>query len=251
MIRVIKMQTKLGGSSKHYVVIDDRELIPVMQIAFENLDFDVQVERLSSADYIIDDKIAVSLKCGTDFIDSVHSGHMHNEIMDMLKLPERYFILLLIWDDGELIDNQTEHMHKIAETINGQYIPIYWADGRKESVDVMAKLAEKYEKESFPLQYRRRVELYGSKHIEPVLRIYMNLSHVGEVTANALFQKYPSLLDLIKDINDTRIYYKEKHGTKEKWLKEIVWYHDVPNLGEKTAKSIERILVGDGKTMYS
>lgn len=154
------------------VVVDSREpkeMIPIL----EGLGFTTEVRVLDVGDYIIDDKIAITMKSWPDFVESVYSGHMHNEIEDMLKLPNRYMVLLFLWKPKEmgLSQSQIESMEKMANTINIEYISVVRLTGRVECGDAMKRLSEKYDKDLFPLQFRRRVEVAGSNNIDPIIRI--------------------------------------------------------------------------------
>ena len=231
----------------HIVLMDDREP-PIMQNLLEKAGFAVEVRRIETSDYIVDDKIALTCKSYPDFVASVYNSHLHNEIYGMLSFPNKYIIALLLWrpdefDEEDDVSFMTK-MNKMADMINAEYIPIFRLKNRQGMVDVMKHLAEKYDDVEFPIQFRRRVEMAGSVNMDPILRIYMNLPGVGVVTAEAMHKKYPTMMALINAIKATYVYDKAKYGSKKDWRTKV-WYADVPHMGEIKAKPIEDLLVGN------
>lgn len=234
------------------IIVDQREPIEIMRPLLKEVGFEVEVELLPTADYIIpldddnDSRIAITMKSTTDFLSSVSEGHMHSEIEAMLELPDNYIIMLIIWKPTYGW-NKAEMMRtrEISQTLNLEYISVYNTGNRIKAVELMKKLHHKFTRDriSFPIQFRRRVQLSGNKTTDPVIKLYMNLPGIGEVTARFMKEKYPTISVLISAMKRTRVYNKAKFGTKKSW-QERIWYAGITGLGPTLAKEIENIMVG-------
>ena len=215
----------------------------------EELGFTTTVTQMPTPDYVIPLKngynIAITMKSYDDFLQSIHSGHMHNEIQNMLSLPPRTLIYLLMWKPNYSYKRQQiAQVMNISDTVNCEYIPVVKAKNRIDSAHLMKKFWLKYIKEDNPMQFRRRVELSGNKKTDPVTRLYLNLPKIGPVTAKSLKEHYPTMADLVDAVKDTAVYDKDRWKTKKEWRK-VLWYTDVENLGPTIAQKVERIMCGD------
>jgi ERCC4-type nuclease len=247
-----------------FIIMDTREPVEIMKPLLEELGFTVSIRELPVADYIIyvpedgspdmketDKAIAITMKSHTDFLDSLYRGHMHNEIMGMLGLPENYLIMMILWKPRYGLDKtKTIQANEKADMINLEYLPVMKFSNRLRAVEYMSKLYNKYSDRqiTFPLQFRRRVELAGSKNIDPILKIYMNLPGVGDLLARAMFEKYPTVVSLLNAMKRTRVYDREKYKSKKAWRTKV-WYASIDKMGPTRANDIENVLLGPLPTL--
>ena len=186
----------------HRAVIDDRE--PDVMVKFmEEAGFAVYKERLAEGDYIIDGKLLFTLKdVNSDYMRSLATGHLHNEIESLIKVGADRFIALIVWGTAR---NGTDmsSAYESMETINAFYLPVFTAQDREGAVAVMVKWTMKTEQRKyskFPLQVKRKVEAKSPKDIPPTVKMYRVGFGIGDDVAEALAERYPSMAHLIAGI---------------------------------------------------
>lgn len=236
------------------IIMDSHEP-PVMKELLEDAGFEVVVGPLPVSDYVVLDKdgrskLYFSLKSNNDFIRSVYSNHLHNEIEAMLRLPDDMFTAVIVWKEkyiggkGRSSAGVRIAVSERIQKINALYLPVFSTKDREGAVGVMKKWAKKLYDEELPVQYSRKVELAGDMKMDPVFKLYLNLPGVGMPGAQAIYDKYGSFGDFVIDIKNSCTYHKELYNTKKYWLSDVVWYRDLP-IGEKSAKKIENMVLGD------
>lgn len=236
----------------HTIVMDSREPIEVMTPLLQDAGFTVQIATIPVGDYIIDDKLVFSLKSYNDFFNSVKSNHLHNEITEMLGLPDRYFIALAVWRKETGVEFTWGHnrksvkggLHKAVKdriaTLNAFYLPVFEVQERKDVVELMRRWAEKAKDEEFPYQVRRRVEVV-KVNAPQTLKLYLTFPGVGAKNAQKLYEKFPTIGELLVHIEDSGYYDKERWGSKQKWMK-AAWFAGT-GIGEKRALQITEALL--------
>lgn len=230
------------------VKIDDREPLEKMIPMLTEAGFHCVVERLKAGDYIINDKIVFSLKSYIDFLGSVYNNHMHNEIGEMLLLPQKYWIGLIVWrwDDNKKFirhltrDNEIKVKQRV-DKINTLYLPAKITKTRKTAVEYMYKWSLRSLDYEYPIQFRRNIELVGGSY--PItVKMLAEIPDIGPKLAVKIHSVYPKIDLLIQDIKKTHFFDKKKYKTKKAW-REQAWFTKIDLLGEKKANMIVRSLM--------
>jgi len=240
------------------VIVDSREP-EVMYDLFFDAGFNVFVEELPVGDCIVlgpegEPRMYFTLKSNNDMLGSVYSNHLHNEIYDLLQLGNDMFVAMVLWNEkyigcrkggksrGRFVKGQVAER---IDKINNFYIPVIKAKDRESAVNVIRKWSQRlYSNDlTFPIQYRRKVQLVGDNKMDQAKRLFLTLPGIGEGNIDAVMAKYDSFYAFAWDVKCTGEYVKAEYDTKKRWREMFVWYRDLP-LGETSAERIFKILFG-------
>ncbi len=226
------------------IIVDTREPPEIAQYLRNVLGKDlVTVQQLEDEDYLISD-VHISRKSQPDFIGSIQSGHIFDELSRLLTHATK---VKLIVEKGPMIPGYSRQMSwgqlyaQMAQALDSlnESIPVKITDGVSGTVDYLVRLRKRVIEGRFAA-IRRPVVVYGSP--SQVVAMYASIPGIGQTTAEEMAEKYPKPAELIDTIRKTYHYNDRKWKTKTKW-REKRWDSGIRGVGEGRAESIAAFLL--------
>lgn len=211
------------------VVIDSRE--PSNFITHVRGHEDVEswaISELPAGDLAIEG-VLFERKEPSDFVSSMVEGRLYEQAGKLKDSTGHAYILI----EGDIGDFETLIHTKIpAKSVRGCVasvmerfqIPIIFCGDPPTLVDMAIRIARKHG-DAPPSSFIDQ-EIYATRHLPTVQRMYRCLPGVGQKTAESLHERYPTIPDIV--------------AATEEELQEI------DGVGAKTAKSIREELRGVG-----
>lgn len=206
---------------------------------------DIQRKTLPYGDYWLKPEggpmFVFTFKEISDFQRSFFSGHLNEEINAIYEQAGENDVKALIIAN----DTETTTKREVQVWVGTHWrkrnflIPTFKFGSREKAVEFMAGCAMTEKS----LTYLER-KIQKDDDSDGVVGVY-SWYGVGKATATALAEKYPKPIDLFtamlqhREWNDLT---KATFKTKKVW-RENRWWSDVPNLGEKKARSIEALIL--------
>jgi hypothetical protein len=223
-----------------------------MRPLLESAGFEVDVSTLEAGDYFFPEiKMIWSWKSYKDFLTSVHTDHLRDEIAKMILAGNDHWQGLIVWKFGSkdqkydpfITRNRILELKNLVEHYNAMYIPVWDVGTRETGIEVMRRWYLKSLDREFPMQLWRNV-VAADKKLPTMVRMLMGIKGVGEDISLKIHQKYRTIDRLLVSVKDSHIYDQNRWKTKKQWNLEH-WYHDIDLLGPTKAQQIYEALMGE------
>lgn len=209
------------------VICDDREKHNGVVKQLVELGVKVDLKRLDVGDYVMSERCVVELKTIPDFVDSIIDGRLLDQLKSLIKLDRP---MIILEGDQDMYAQRNLHPNAIRgmlSTITVSYgIPVIQTKNSKETAEflrIIAKREQDPEHKHFSAHANKKP--LDDKALQEY--IVSSLPNVGQALAKELLHKFRNVKNIVNASEDE--------------LK------DVPLLGEKKAKEIQRVL---GKDYY-
>ena len=220
------------------VIVDTREPPEIVRLLREALGDKLVVEQLlEDEDYLIGG-VSFSRKTYPDFIGSLHSGHIFDELSRLLTHTTKAKLLI---EKGPLNRGGMAQYGMMLQSIDSlnESIPVKITDGMTGTVEYLVKMRLRIIKGNFAA-IRRPVVVYGSP--SQVVAMYAAIPGIGQTTAEEIAEKYPKPADLVAAIRKTYRYNENKWKTKVAWRTKR-WDSGVRGVGEQRAEAVAAFLL--------
>lgn len=201
--------------------IDKREpksmVKKVIKIAKEN-NIDYEIEVLPVGDYVWDDYVVIERKTIPDFINSIRSGHLETQLLDMEQFPHAFLFISGKFENVNFIPyiNNWTVNHTIGSlcSIAARYdVKILQFANDTQVAKAIFKIKEKVDKGKKTEAVKRHTKTLN--YVKPSFALYMSIPGVGEKTALKLVEFYPNFLDFLQDYKDDKLKVKVNKKAKE------------------------------------
>jgi Fanconi anemia group M protein len=188
-----------------------------------DLNVDLRVEQLGSADFLLSSRVGVEFKTVEDFINSIIDGRLLDQLKDLKRNFERPLIII----EGENDIYSVRKVHKNAiqgmmSTIAVSYgIPIIQTKTSNETASLMYNIAKREQEETTSV-----FDMHGSKKPltlkEQQEYIVSSFPGIGTTLAKPLLKKFKTIKKLV--------------NAKQEQLEKI------DKIGPKKAEEIQKVL---------
>jgi ERCC4-type nuclease len=220
------------------IIVDTREPPEMAELLKRALgDALVEVQELEDEDYLISD-VHISRKTYNDFLSSLHSGHIFDELARLLTNAKK---VKLIVEKSQLPRAGMAQYGMLLQTMDSlnESIPIKVTDGLSATVDYLVRLRRRVINGGFAA-VRRPVVVYGAP--SQMVAHYAAIPMIGQTTAEELAERYPTPVGLTDAIRKTYRYDEKKYKSKTAW-REKRWDAGIRGIGEQRAESIAAFLL--------
>ncbi|MCQ4152712.1 MAG: DEAD/DEAH box helicase [Archaeoglobi archaeon] len=202
------------------VLVDSREMRSEVVKLLREFGANLEIKNLEIADYVLSDRVAVERKTVDDFVDSLISDRLFQQLLKLKTYPRPLIVL-----EGENIYRRAVHPNAIrgaiATIVTDFGIPMIFTKDEKETAEFIFAIARREQEE----KKREVVEHFGKTKRtlkEEQEYVVSALSGVGSVIAKNLLEHFQTI---------------ERIATASE--KELM---EVPKVGEKTAKRIRLLM---------
>jgi Fanconi anemia group M protein len=202
------------------VLVDSREMRSEVVKLLREFGANLEIKNLEIADYVLSDRVAVERKTVDDFVDSLISDRLFQQLLKLKTYPRPLIVL-----EGENIYRRAVHPNAIrgaiATIVTDFGIPMIFTKDEKETAEFIFAIARREQEE----KKRKVVEHFGKTKRtlkEEQEYVVSALSGVGSVIAKNLLEHFQTI---------------ERIATASE--KELM---EVPKVGEKTAKRIRLLM---------
>ncbi|MBD3355315.1 DEAD/DEAH box helicase [Candidatus Woesearchaeota archaeon] len=222
-----KLNEYIPKEKKIKIFVDHREKSSGVIKELINLNAQIKLDKLDSADYILSSRCGVEFKTVDDFAQSIIDGRL----LDQIKQLKRNFECPLVVVEGETDIFAARNIHPNAirgmlATIAISYkIPVLFTKNPKESSALIHTIAKREQQESGKNDYSMHADKKPLSEKEQQEYIISSLPSVGPTLAKELLKEFKTVKNVI-------------NADKEK-LK------SVKKVGEKISKDIRKILDSD------
>jgi ERCC4-related helicase len=211
-----------SSSDKNIIFVDDREKSSSVVKELINLDNEIRLNRLTTGDYILSQRVGIEFKTVSDFVDSIIDGRL---IQQVKELKEYFFRPLIIVQGTEDIYSLRKiHPNAIngmlaAITINFG-VPILYTRNPKETALLLSVIASREQDEiGREFTYHRDKKLSSLKNLQEY--IVSSFPGIGAIISKPLLEKFGSIKNIV-NASEIELKNVEFIGeTKAKKLKEI------------------------------
>ncbi len=223
-LKTDNIEKTINKTEEIKIVCDDREKNNGVMKQLVDLGVKIDLKRLDVGDYQPSDRCVVELKTIPDFVDSIIDGRLLEQLKYLSKVDKPLLILEGIEDIYSQRNIHPNAIKGMLSTIAVSYgIPIIQTRNNKETSEmlyIIAKREQDPEKKHFSLHSKKPI---SDKELQEY--IISSLPNVGPQMAKELLHNFRSVRKIF-------------NATEEE-LKRI------PNVGDKTAKEIQRTLDKD------
>ncbi|NHW23051.1 MAG: DEAD/DEAH box helicase [Archaeoglobales archaeon] len=202
------------------ILVDSREMRSEVVKLLREFGANLEIKNLEIADYVLSDRVAVERKTVDDFVDSLISDRLFQQLLKLKTYPRPLIVL-----EGENIYRRAVHPNAIrgaiATIVTDFGIPMIFTKDEKETAEFIFAIARREQEE----KKREVVEHFGKTKRtlkEEQEYVVSALSGVGSVIAKNLLEHFQTI---------------ERIATASE--KELM---EVPKVGEKTAKRIRLLM---------
>lgn len=191
--------------------IDKREpqnmIKKIVKIAKE-MGLDYEVTTTPVGDYVWDDYIVIERKTVPDFINSIRSGHLETQLLDMEQFEHAFLFISGRFENIKFIPyikNWTVN-HTIGSlcSIAARYnVKVLQFANDMQIAKAIFKIKEKVDKGKKVEAVKRHSKTLN--YVKPSFALYMNIPGIGEKTAAKLVEIYPSFFDFLKDYKEEKL----------------------------------------------
>ena len=216
--KVEAVQKELKEFFEHSIVVDSRELSST--VPRELLEFGVvsKPKMLDIGDYVISDRVCIERKTAEDFVDSMVTGRL----MDQMQRLKTYIRPCLIIEGEGLYSKRDVHPNAIrgalASIVVDFGIPTVFTRDEKDTAAIIAAMIKRE-----LLEERREIQIRGDKRLstpkEQQESIVAGLPNVNIVLARRLLEEFETVR---KIFNTTQKELEKVQGIGKKTAEEIV-----------------------------
>jgi len=183
--------------------IDKREpktiIRKVTKLAKEN-DVEYSVEVLPVGDYIWDDCIVIERKTIQDFINSLRSGHLETQLLDMEQYSHSYLMVSGKFESvtfnpyikGWTVNHTIGALCSIAARYDVKMIQLANDTQLSKAIFKIREMVNKGRKTGVVKRHSKTLNV-----INPSFSLYLAIPGIGEKTAEKIDKAYPKFLDKI------------------------------------------------------
>lgn len=202
-----KSQTSLEKYSsenpKLKVFVDYREKASPVVKELIDLNFDIRLEKLESADFLLSSRAGVEYKTVSDFVSSIIDGRLLQQIKDLKRNFERP--LVVVEGSEDIYSVRKVHPNAIngmLATIAVSYgIPILYTKNQRETAALLSAIAKREQEET-----SKDFNLHGDRKPltlkEQQEYIVSSLPNVGSGLAKELLKEFGSVKRIINSEED-------------------------------------------------
>jgi ERCC4-type nuclease len=220
------------------VVVDQREPPDIEQRITALLsDATVIVAQLPVGDIRMD-WLTIERKTPRDFMNSWHSGHLDDQICNMIARhgPKRPMLAVHGVDDADLTKDEWDRLMKHLWTLN-LHIPSFYFPTLDELIMFGAHRVDAWRRGQEEYRKRPVKVLQVSKRKREVLEIYASLPGVSDELAERIAEVYKTPAKLTDAIRGQRTLTDEK--------KSKPWHDAIEGIGKKKAEAIRAVWLGE------
>jgi Fanconi anemia group M protein len=216
--KVEAVQKELKEFFEHSIVVDSRELSST--VPRELLEFGVvsKPKMLDIGDYVISDRVCIERKTAEDFVDSMVTGRL----MDQMQRLKTYIRPCLIIEGEGLYSKRGVHPNAIrgalASIVVDFGIPTVFTRDEKDTAAIIAAMIKRE-----LLEERREIQIRGDKRLstpkEQQESIVAGLPNVNIVLAKRLLEEFETVRQIF---NATQKELEKVQGIGKKTAEEIV-----------------------------
>lgn len=201
--------------SKIVVYADQREKSNRIVKELLELNTDIRLETLSTADYILSNKVGVEFKTQQDFVDSLLDGRLLDQVS---RLKENFARpILVIEGTGSLYTVRNVHPNAIRGTLAAitvsQGIPILFTSDAKDTAELLYTIAKR-EQETTPQEFSPHASRKPMSLKESQEYIISAFPNIGPNLAKQLLRQFKSVRNVI-NASETELASIEGIGVKK------------------------------------
>jgi len=215
-----------GGKVKVYVDHREKNSSVVKQL-FEN-GFEVHVEKLESADFILSARCGVEFKTVPDFVNSLIDGRIFDQLHQLKKQFERPLLIVEGTEDPYSVRNVHPNAIRglLSTVVVGHGIPVLYTKTPLETAAMLETIAKR-EQQEISSNFSPHFEKSSVSLKKQQEYIVSSLPNIGPTLAKELLKKFKTVKNIV--------------NTSEEDLK------SVDKIGDKKAASMREVLDGEYK----
>jgi len=202
------------------IVADVHEADSQIPELLRELGAQVEIKKLTVADYVVGESTAVERKSAQDFVNSVFSGRLFDQI-DRLKKAYPRACLIVEGNPRDFLENERVVWGALFRITLDEGIGVVQTADRLESAQAIFSLAKREQENRKSKPVIRPKPRMLSLH-EKQIYLVSGLPNIGAELAERLLNHFGSPREVFK-------------ATKKKLM-------EVPGIGEKKAREIVRVL---------
>jgi Fanconi anemia group M protein len=208
---------------KQLVYVDHRERGAGVIKELLDLNVEVKMEQLDSADYVASSRVGIEYKTVQDFVDSIIDGRLLQQLKTLKESYDRPMLII----EGEEDIYSVRNMH--ANSIRGMLltiavsyrIPIIFSRNAKESASFIMLIAKR-EQEEAGSEFQPHADRKPMTLREQQEYVVSSLPGVGSALAKPLLRKFRSIKKMV-NAKEEALQKVEKIGPqKARQIKEVV-----------------------------